>query len=155
MTRIAILSALIVVGLTACGAPTRQSGPVSVQNPSVPNTEVLARGQVVRSVIADRARSRGAIIASNTQRGVVLERVLSETSPVLQQSCGPHVPGRKVRIILSTDEQAGRTIVAEQRYIVDGANLCAIQLNAADVNEANRSLDELKQQVEGTQRAAR
>jgi hypothetical protein len=155
MTRIAIVTALIASCLAACGAPTRQSGPPSVQGPAVPHTEILARGQVVRSVIAERARSRGAMIASNTVRGVVLERVLPETSPVLQQSCGPHIPGRKVRIILSTDEQAGRTIVAEQRYIVDGTNLCAIQLNAVDVSEANRSLDELKQQVEGTLRAAR
>jgi hypothetical protein len=155
MTRIAIVAALVATSLAACGTPPRQSPPPSVQGPAVPNTEILARGQVVRGAIVDRARSRGAMIASNTPRGVVLERVLPETSPVLQQSCGPHIPGRKVRIILSTDEQAGRTIVAEQRYIVDGPNLCAIQLNAADVSEANRSLDELKQQVEGTQRAAR
>jgi hypothetical protein len=143
--------ATVAAALAACGPQNRPvaTAPVSAVNPGVPFVDIAAPGPRVRAAIAERARSRGTKVASNTRDGVVLERELPSTTPALEQSCGPHQQGRKVRIILSTDEQPGRTVVSEQRYVVDGAGVCLVRLDRADMDEAVRSLDQLKQQIEG------
>jgi hypothetical protein len=138
------------LALTACGPQERPVvSSVAAVNPGVPFVDIAAPGARVRTAIAERARQRGTKVASNTRNGVVLERDLASTTPALEQSCGPHQPGRKVRIILATDEQPGRTVVSEQRYVVDGGGVCLVRLNAADMDEAVRSLDQLKTQIEG------
>jgi hypothetical protein len=53
-----------------------------------------------------------------------------------------------VRVILSTQEAGGRTSVTEERFVVDGARVCPVQLGEADMTEAMRSLAELKAQAE-------
>lgn len=129
------------------------SAPAGLANPAVPYVDIAAPGNRVRAAIAERARSRGTKVASNTRDAVVLERELPSTAPALEASCGPHQPGRKVRIILSTEEQPGRTVVAEQRYVIDGQAVCPVRLNPADMDEAVKALDQLKMQIESGQTA--
>ena len=130
-------------------AAARPTGPAGPSGASGPSVEINAPANVVRQVIAQRARQRGALIAGNDSRGVVLERDLPQTSPVLEASCGPQQAGRRIRIELLTAEQPGGTVVSERRTVVDPGGLCPVRLNETDIAEANTSLNELKQQVEG------
>ena len=144
-----LLILLAALALSACNT-ARFSGP-QFPPPSAaagPSVEIRAPGEQVRRVISQRARSRGTDVVADDQRGVVLERALAQTSPVLEASCGPHQPGRRIRIELSTEERPDTTLVTERRFVLDAGGVCPVRLNEADIAEANNSLNELKAQVE-------
>ena len=149
-----VLLSLFALSLAGCGA-ARFSAPQLAPAASGPSVDIFAPGARVRQVIAQRAVRRGTQVVANDPRGVVLERALPQTSPVLEASCGPHQPGRRIRIELLTDERPGVTQVTERRLVLDGGGVCPVRLNAADIDEANRSLNELKQQVETGRLASR
>ena len=148
MTRNLFLVPLLALALAGC-TTARLSAPLS---PAVagtgPSVDIFAPGGRVRQVIAQRARQRGTNVVADDARGVVLERALPQTSPVLEASCGPHQPGRRIRIELSTEERPGATLVTEQRFVLDAGGVCPVRLNEADIAEANNSLNELRSQVE-------
>jgi hypothetical protein len=141
---LATIGALVLAGCNTARPPQ----PPVAQVAAGPSVDILAPSARVRQVIAQRAQQRGAGVLSNDARGVILERELPQTSPVLEASCGSHQPGRRIRIELRTAEAPGRTEVTERRIVLDQGKPCIVQLNEADIEEANRSLNELKQQVE-------
>lgn len=141
------LTTIATLALAGCNT-ARLPQPPPVQVAAGPSVDILAPSMRVRQVIAQRAQQRGAGVLSNDARGVVLERDLPQTSPVLEASCGPHQVGRRIRIELRTAEVPGRTEVTERRIVLDQGKTCLVQLNEADIAEANASLNELKQQVE-------
>ncbi len=150
------LFSVVVATLALAGCnTTRSPQPPVAQVAAGPSVDILAPSARVRQVIAQRAQQRGAGVLSNDARGVILERQLPSTSPVLEASCGPHQPGRRIRIELRTAEVPGRTEVTERRIVLDQGKACIVQLNEADIAEANASLNELKQQVEGGSLARR
>jgi hypothetical protein len=136
--------------VAACATPTiRQADPPPAVAPAnVPSVIVLAPLSRVQATIIQRANQRGTAVSRVDARAVVLERELPSSPPVLEGSCGPHESGRRVRVILSTQEAGGRTSVTEERFVVDGARVCPVQLGEADMTEAMRSLAELKAQAE-------
>ncbi|MBN9062239.1 MAG: hypothetical protein BGP06_07450 [Rhizobiales bacterium 65-9] len=148
----AVAAALL---LTACGprpqlAEPAPSAPVAqAPAPATPSIFISAPGQRVRSVIAARAQARGTTVASNTSQGVVLERALPQSTETLEAQCGPHVSGRMIRVILSTQERPGGTTVSENRYIVDGSAVCPVTLTPEEVTQANAALAETRDQVLG------
>ena len=158
-----ILSCGLSCGLAFGGCTTSRfsspgASPVAIPVASAasgPSVEINAPGQAVRQVIAQRARQRGTGVVANDVNGVVLERDLPQTSPVLEASCGPQVQGRRIRIDLRTAESGGVTLVSEQRTVLDPGGACPVRLNPADIDEANTSLGELKRQVESSRLARR
>ena len=125
------------------------SVPVAAQPAAAPSIVIAAAGSRVRAVIVARAQARGATIAANTPQGVALEGPLAQTTEVLEAQCGPHQAGRKQRILLATSEGLGSTTVTEQRFVVDGSEVCPLQLSAAEVAAGNRRLQDLRNQVLG------
>lgn len=145
---------LALAGCARIGDPFARPAPAPVATPApaataggVPTVEVAAPGNMVRDILVARARSRGAN-PTLTAAAVVIQRALPSTNETLAASCGPHQPGRAVRVVLGTEPIAAGTRLTEQRFIVDGQNICPLALNAADVAEAERSLGEVKQQAE-------
>ncbi|MET0604918.1 MAG: hypothetical protein ABWZ80_00530 [Beijerinckiaceae bacterium] len=152
MARGFILPAMIAVAtlLAAACAPRRpvvDAAPKAVA--SDPSVFITAPGTRVRAVIAARAQSRGTTVASNTPQGVILERALAQSPEALEAQCGPHQPGRLIRVVLSTANSPGGTTVTEQRFIVDGADVCPVTLTPAEVEQANAALQETRNQVLG------
>jgi hypothetical protein len=125
--------------------------PVVVQQPvataGLLQIAIAAPASAVRSTLIERARSRGAA-AQAGRNTVTLEAQLPETSEALARLCGPHQPGRRLRVVISTEEGVGQTIVTERRFVMDGAASCPIQLTEADRENGMRSMAELKAQVE-------
>jgi hypothetical protein len=115
---------------------------------SVPTLEVFAPVKVVRDAIISRAKARGTTVASVEPSGVVLEKVLQQSPPALESSCGAHKKGRKIRVLLGTSDQGAVTIVSEQRFVVDDGVECLIKLTPDVVEDAKRSLNELKTESE-------
>ncbi len=116
--------------------------------PNVPTLEINAPIKTVRDAIISRAKSRGTTVAAVEPSGVVLERVLQQSPAALESSCGPHKLGRKIRVLLGTADQGAVTMVSEQRFVVDDGAECRIQLTPDVVEDAKRSLTELKTEVE-------
>jgi hypothetical protein len=104
----------------------------------------------VQDTIVARAQKRGTNVLGANQTGVTLEIPLKQSSEVVVQQCGPHRDGRTIRVYLETVSTGpNATTVNEQRFIIDGgANTCALSLPQADVDEANRSLADLKRESE-------
>ncbi len=151
---VALATGLALAGCARIGDPFGSSPPAPVAAPApaptaggVPTVEVAAPGNVVRDILVTRARSRGAS-PTLTAAAVVIQRALPSTNESLAAACGPHQPGRAVRVVLGTQPIATGTRLTEQRFIIDGQNVCPLPLNAADVAEAERSLGEVKQQAE-------
>ena len=149
-TTLGLLSAL---GLAACGGPRitpiSSSPPVApAQQIAVPTVLINASPVKVRQTIVSRAKSRGTTVASIEPAGITLERVLTSSPAALESSCGAHREGRKIRVLLGTVEQGGGTLVSEQRFVVDGENECRVLQTPDVVEDARRSLNELKTEVE-------
>ncbi len=156
MTQRLILPMTAAVGLTlaACGPrPAAVQPVVATPQPQtqalVPSVFITAPGQRVRAVIAARAQSRGTTVASNTPQGVVLEREIPSSTEALEAQCGPHQAGRKIRVVLATQDAPGGTTVSEQRYILDGGGVCPVTLTPEEVTQANASLQDTRNQVLG------
>jgi len=129
--------------------PTQVSGPVpAARAPSGPTIDIAAAPERVRQVVAARARARGTAVVENSALGVVLERQLAQTPPVLEEACGPHRPGRIVRVTLSTSGDSAGTRLVEERFIVDGRDVCPVPLTDSDIEEAGRGLAEIKAEAE-------
>lgn len=152
----AIPAISIMLLLAACGPrpPLEEAAPSQpqpqAQASAAPSLFIAAPGQRVRSVIASRAQARGTTVASNTPQGVVLERALPQSTETLEAQCGPHVSGRMIRVVLSTLDGRGGTTVTENRFIVDGSNVCPVTLTPEDVAQANAGLQEIRDQAMGT-----
>ncbi len=115
-----------------------------------PSVAINATPQKVQDTIIARAQRRGTTIVGSNQTGVTLEAPLASSTEVVEQQCGPHRPGRTQRIYLETLPSGTGTVVSEDRFIVDdGSRSCQLTLTAADVEGANASLMDLKQQSEG------
>ena len=142
------------VALSACISTPRLS-PISSTPPApatpqiaVPTVLINAPPVTVRETIVKRAKSRGTTVASIEPAGIVLERVLTSSPAALESSCGPHKEGRRIRVLLGTLEQGSGTLVSEQRFVVDGESECRVLQTPDVVEDARRSLNELKTQVE-------
>ena len=149
-----LAAAAVAVGLSACGGGPRvspvSSSPPPTSNPqvAVPTLQINASPVKVRQTIVNRAKARKTTVASIEPGGIVLEKLMSATPAALEASCGPHREGRKIRVLLGTLDQGGGTLVSEQRFIVDGENECRIPQTPDVVEDARRSLNELKTEVE-------
>ncbi len=115
---------------------------------SVPTLEVFAPVKTVRDSIISRAKARGTTVASVEPSGIVLEKALQQSPPALENSCGAHKNGRKIRVLLGTADQGAVTLVSEQRFVVDNGVECLIKLTPDVVEDAKRSLNELKVDAE-------
>jgi hypothetical protein len=142
------------------GAPRSQS-PVVAQPPPAPqasggrpSVSIAAPVKRVQDTIIARAQRRGTTILGANNTGVTLEIPLKQSSAVVVQQCGDHREGRALRVYLETLPDGAGTSVSEQRFVVDGASACQLSLTQTDVEEANRSLADLKQQSENTRTAA-
>jgi hypothetical protein len=143
------------------GQPRVASGqlPVVSQPPPVsggrPSVTINAPPKRVQDTIVARAERRGTTVVGTNQTGVTLEVPLKASSAVVVQQCGEHQANRTLRVYLETLPNGTGTIVSEDRYVVDnGASSCQLSLTQADVDDANRSLLELKQQSEGARTAS-
>ncbi|WP_342362594.1 hypothetical protein [Terrarubrum flagellatum] len=155
----ALIAAATVTSLAACGPRPPLAEPAAPAEPipqaaAGPSIVIAAPGARVRTVIATRAQARGTTVASNTPAGVVLERQLAQSTETLEAQCGPHRTGRLIRVVLSTAPAGSGTQVSEQRFIVDGGDVCPVQLTPEDVAQANAGLQEIRDQVLATPRPA-
>lgn len=115
-----------------------------------PSVAINAPPKRVQDTIVARAERRGTTVVGANQTGVTLEIPLATSSPVVVQQCGEPRGNRTLRVYLETLPDGTGTIVSEDRYVIDnGATSCQLSLTQADVDDANRSLLELKQQAEG------
>ncbi len=145
------VAALPLAGCLSSGKPEPTAAALRATPPSDEALSVIvhAPAQRVQAAIVSRARSRGTGGTVADARTVVLERALAQTPPGLEAVCGPHQLGRIVRIIINTDEDPpGETAVVERRFVVDGAHSCPVKLSPGDIESGNKSLEELKLQVE-------
>ncbi|MBY0613596.1 MAG: hypothetical protein K2P80_15580 [Beijerinckiaceae bacterium] len=150
---LATIGVLTSLGLAACGGsrvvPVSSAPPVApTPQIAVPTVLINAPPVKVRQTIVSRAKSRGTTVASIEPAGITLERVLTASPAALESSCGAHREGRKIRVLLGTVEQGGGTLVSEQRFVVDGENECRVLQTPDVVEDARRSLNELKTEVE-------
>jgi hypothetical protein len=119
-----------------------------------PSVVINASPQRVQDTINARARSRGTTVLGTNRTGVTLEVPLRASSPVVIEQCGPHQNGRMLRVYLETLPNGGGSTVTEDRFVIDGGTrTCKLQLTQTDIDDANKSLVDLKQQSE-TQRTA-
>ncbi|MGL5117431.1 MAG: hypothetical protein ACRC7G_10865 [Beijerinckiaceae bacterium] len=123
--------------------------PAPVASGNKPTIQIGATPQRVQDTIVERARTRGTNVLGANATGVTLEVPLRQSSQVVEQQCGPHQDGRTLRVYLATAPDGPGTIVTEDRYVIDGgATTCQLQLTDGDIQEANRSLGDLKAQAE-------
>jgi len=144
-------AALPLAGCMSSGKPEQTAPALRATPPSDEALTIVIRApaQRVQAAIISRARSRGTGGTVANPRTVVLERALQQTPPGLEAVCGAHQLGRIVRIVISTNENPpGETQVEERRYVVDGAKNCPVKLSPGDIESGNKSLEELKLQVE-------
>jgi hypothetical protein len=129
---------------------SRPADPVGPAADEALSIVINAPAQRVQRAIVSRARARGTTGQAVDQRTVVLERALPSSPPALEAMCGPHQLGRVVRVVITTDEAAGGpTKVVERRFVVDhGVKPCPVKLSQGDIESGNKSLEELKAQVE-------
>jgi hypothetical protein len=142
--------------VAAPSPPVQAPAPPVVASGNKPTVLVAAPPQRVQDTIIERARSRGTNVLGANLTGVTLEVPLRQSSQVVEQQCGPHQEGRTLRVYLATSPDGPGTIVTEDRYVIDGgATTCQLQLTDSDIQEANRSLGDLKTQAERPRSAAR
>ena len=145
---------IVCVGLAVagCGSSSKlasSSAPVTTTPQiAVPTVLINASPTKVRQTIVSRAKSRGTTVAGIEPSGIILEKLMSQTPAALEAACGPHKEGRRIRVLLGTADQGAGTLVSEQRFIVDGENECRILQTPDVVEDARRSLNELKTEVE-------
>jgi hypothetical protein len=137
--------------------PPRQQLPVVAQPAptpqqsagGVPSVNIDAPPKRVQDTIVARAQRRGTNVLGANNTGVTLEVPLRQSSEVVVQQCGEHREGRTLRVYLETTPSGAGTLVTEQRFVIDGGqSTCQLQLTQSDVDGANRSLAELKQESE-------
>ena len=120
-----------------------------------PTMVINATPQRVQDAITARAKTRGTTVLGANRTGVTLEVPLKASSKIVEDQCGPHKPDRTLRVYLETSPNGPGTTVSEDRYVIDGgATSCKLQLNQADIDDANKSLADLKQQAETTRTAS-
>jgi hypothetical protein len=131
------------LGLAGCVAP-RSTVMIA---PDVPSIAIAASPEVVRAVIIDSARQRGSAIGQ-VGDGLILERPLDASSATVVAACGDHQRGRAVRVVLRVRGGATGTVLSEERYIVDGAAVCALPHTPEDRRQAAGALGRIRQQAE-------
>jgi hypothetical protein len=145
------LGFLFIAGLALGGCVTASapSAPPAPAGEAALRVTINATPDYVRQTIIARAAARGTAGTSPNARTIVLERQIAETTPALQAVCGPHKPGRRVSVVITTDRAGNRTVVTERRFLIDGdGTRCAVLMTPEDVVAGNRSLAELKAQAE-------
>jgi hypothetical protein len=131
-----------------------QPAPVQAAGGSRPSIAIAATPKRVQDTIIARAQRRGTTIVGANNSGVTLEAPMSASSDIVVQQCGPHQPGRAQRIYLETAADGQGTVVAEDRFIIDGGTRsCQLQLTPGDVENGNKALADLKKESE-TRRTA-
>lgn len=129
--------------------PLAQPVPPPVTGGAKPTMFINASPKRVQDTIISRAQSRGTSILGANLTGVTLEIPLRQSTQVVEQQCGPHREGRTLRVYLATAASGAGTTVTEDRYVIDGGtSTCQLQLTDGDIQEANRSLGDLKAQSE-------
>ncbi|WP_376802478.1 hypothetical protein [Candidatus Raskinella chloraquaticus] len=144
-TMVLVLSVLMVAG---CASRPQFGQRLQV---ATPGTVVNAPVRIVRDVITDSARRRGTAITL-VGDGLILEAPLAETRVEVEETCGPHRPGRKTRVVLTTVPAGGGTLLSEDRYIVDGAQTCYLRLSPEDAAQSRNALNRIKATAEEIQR---
>jgi hypothetical protein len=138
----------------------QQQLPVVPQQPAAaaggrPSMVINASPKRVQDTIVARAQRRGTTVVGANQTGVTLEIPLKASSDVVVQQCGEHRENRTLRVYLETLPNGSGTTVSEDRYVIDGgASSCQLRLTQVDVDEANKSLADLKQQSEAPRTAS-
>jgi hypothetical protein len=141
------------------GREPARVAPVNPQPPVVaagrPSMAINASQQRVQDTIVARAKTRGTTVLGANTTGVTLEIPLRASSKIVQDQCGPHRDNRTLRVYLETQPNGPGTLVYEDRFVIDGGtSTCKLQLNQVDIDEANRSLADLKQQSEAPRTAS-
>jgi hypothetical protein len=142
------------------GGQPQQQLPVVPAQPTAaaggrPSMVINASPKRVQETIVARAQRRGTTVVGANQTGVTLEIPLKASSPVVVQQCGEHRDNRTLRVYLETLPNGPGTTVSEDRYVIDGgASSCQLSLTQVDVDEANKSLADLKQQSESPRTAS-
>lgn len=114
-----------------------------------PSVVINAAPTRVQQAIIARAKSRGTTVLGANSTGVTLEVPLRASSQIVTEQCGAHRPDRTLRVYLETLPNGPGTTVSEDRFVIDGgASTCQLQLTQTDIDDANRSLGELKTQSE-------
>jgi len=135
--------------LAGCIGTGRQIG--WGQAPERPAIVVNAPVAIVRDVIIDSARQRGSAVQP-VGDGLVLQRPLPSSSPEVMAACGPHRPGRNVRVVLRAVAQgAAQTRLSEDRFIVDGASICPLPIAGDDLRQSNDALNRIRVTAEAVQ----
>lgn len=132
---------------TAAATP---AAPAAQGTGVAPSIAINASQKRVQDTIVERAQRRRTNVLGANASGVTLEIPLAQSSEVVVQQCGPHRDGRTIRVYLETVPTGPTTTtVNEQRFIIDGGtSTCALSLPQGDVDEANRSLADLKREAE-------
>jgi hypothetical protein len=166
-----VAAALLLAGCNASGNPFAnpfgssqlRPQPASVAQPAPapqpsgtarPSVAINAPVKKVQDTIIARAQRRGTTILGANNTGVTLEIPLKQSSEVVVQQCGEHREGRALRVYLETLPDGAGATVNEQRFVVDGAQACQLALTPGDIEGANKSLGDLKQESENTRTAA-
>jgi len=134
------------VGITV-GQP--QLPVVTPQSGNRPSMAINASPERVQETIIARARTRGTNVLGSNRTGVTLEVPLRASSQIVTEQCGPHQNNRTLRVYLETLPNGPGTSVTEDRFVIDdGSRTCKLQLTQTDIDDANKSLADLKQQSE-------
>jgi hypothetical protein len=145
-TGLALISALALGGCVTASAPPTPPPPTGE---TALRITINASPDYVRQVILQRAAARGTAGTAPNARTIVLERPMAETPPALQAVCGPHKPGRRVSVVITTERAGNRTALTERRFLIDGdGTRCGVLMTPEDVSAGNRSLAEIKAQAE-------
>ncbi len=145
---------LIAFALLATGCTTAGGGfggmPQTFVASRSPEVTINAPLSIVQSVILDGAAQRGSRLTDVGGGGLALEAPLAQTTPEVAAACGPHLPGRMVRVVLRAREQGERTRLAEERFIVDagGQRVCPMPMVDADVRQAMGALSRVRETSE-------
>jgi hypothetical protein len=124
--------------------------PAPVASAGTPSVQIASSQKRVQDTIVARAQRRSTNVLGANNTGVTLEIPLRQSSEVVVQQCGPHRDGRTLRVYLETIANGpSATTVNEQRFVIDGGqSTCQVQLTPSDVEEANKSLADLKREAE-------
>ena len=144
-TMMVMLGMLMVAG--CAGRPQFGQRPQVTTSGTVVNAPV----RIVRDVITDSARRRGTAVTL-VGNGLILEAPLAETRIEVAETCGPHRPGRRTRVVLTTVPEGRGTLLSEDRYIVDGVQTCYLPLSPEDAVQSRAALNRIKATAEEIQR---
>lgn len=148
MKAMKILLLMSVLALPGCAGGVRFGPRPQV---ATPGTIINAPLRIVRDVITDSARRRGTAITL-VGNGLVLEAPLAHTRAEVAESCGPHRPGRRTRVVLTTVAEGRGTLLSEERYVVDGQQTCFLPLSPEDAAQSRDALNRIKATAEEIQR---